>query len=71
VYLSLVTENLQSLLPYFRKEGRAARSPQVRNLVDQELPAVQQLLTLAQGLSGQVRADANVHGQARKVSAKQ
>ena len=58
VYLDIVTENLASMVPYFQKEGRAARSARVRNLVQDELPALQQLLADARRLERQDRADA-------------
>jgi len=70
VYLSIVTDHLGSIVPYFQNEGKAVRSPQVRNLVDEELPAVQQLLTMAKGLNRQDRAEANVRGKNKRDSDK-
>jgi len=70
VYLSIVTEHLGSIVPYFQNEGKAVRSPQVRNLVNEELPAVQQLLTMAKGLNRQDRAEANARDKNKKVSDK-
>lgn len=70
VYLSIVTDHLGSIVPYFQNEGKAVRSPQVRNLVNEELPAVQQLLTMAKGLNRQDRAEANVRGKNKRDSDK-
>jgi hypothetical protein len=42
-----VIENLQSIVPYFENEGRSARSSEVRNLVKDELPSLQEHLELA------------------------
>ena len=68
VYLDIVAEHLGSVVPYFQKEGRDARSANVRNLVQEELPAVQQQLEFARSYKGQVRADAKASGKARKVA---
>jgi putative membrane protein len=57
VYVRTVIENLESMLPYFQKEGRAARSAPVRNLVEEELPALQQDLAMAKRIGEQVHAD--------------
>jgi putative membrane protein len=54
VYVRTVIENLESMVPYFQKEGRAARSPQVRNLVEEELPTLQQNLAMAKRVGEQV-----------------
>lgn len=58
VYLDIVTENLGSMLPYLQKEGRAAHAARVRNLVQEEIPMIQQHLAEAQRLDGQSQADA-------------
>lgn len=58
VYIDIVKENLASMVPYFQKEGRQAQSPQVRNLVNKELPTIQQHLNRAQDLDRQVEANA-------------
>jgi putative membrane protein len=55
VYLDIVQENLASVVPYFRKEGQA-QSSQVRNLVNNELPKIQDHLSRAQNLERQVQA---------------
>jgi putative membrane protein len=56
VYLDIVRENLGSMLPYFQKEGRQAQSSQVRNLVNRELPTLQQHLNRVENLDRQVQA---------------
>jgi putative membrane protein len=53
VYVRTVIENLESMVPYFEKEGRSARSPQVRNLVDDELPNLRQHLAMAKRIGEQ------------------
>jgi putative membrane protein len=57
VYLDIVRENLASLVPYFQKEGRQAQSSQVRDLVNNELPKIQDHLNRAQNLERQVQAN--------------
>jgi putative membrane protein len=49
-YLDIVVENLNSMIPYFQKEGRDAKSGRVRQLVNQELPTLQQNLQVAERL---------------------
>jgi len=68
VYMTTVIQHLQALLPYFEKEGRAARSPQVRNLVESELPNLRQYLALAKRTGKKVDADTTASGRGRNVS---
>jgi putative membrane protein len=68
VYVRTVVENLQALVPYFQKEGRSARSAPVRNLVEDELPTLQQHLAMAKRIGEQVSADNSRPG--RDVSKK-
>jgi putative membrane protein len=56
VYVRTVIENLQALVPYFQKEGRSARSSPVRNLVEDELPTLQQHLAMAKRIGEQISA---------------
>jgi putative membrane protein len=58
VYLDIVVENLGSMVPYLQKEGRAAKSADVRNAVDEELPFVRENLSMAQRLDKQLEANA-------------
>jgi putative membrane protein len=53
-YISTVIEHLQSIVPYYQNEGRSASSAQVRNLVQSELPTLQQNLAQARRIGGQV-----------------
>jgi putative membrane protein len=53
-YMATVIEHLQSIVPYFQKEGRNSRSSQVRSLVESELPTLQQNLAQAKRVGGQV-----------------
>jgi putative membrane protein len=68
VYVRTVIENLESMVPYFQKEGRSARSAPVRNLVEDELPTLQQHLAMAKRIGEQVSADNSRPG--RDVSKK-
>jgi predicted outer membrane protein len=68
VYLNIVTEHLESMVPAFQKEGRAAHSAKVRNLVDDELPSLQDHLARAEGLSREFHAGANDSRRDRSLS---
>jgi putative membrane protein len=68
VYLNIVTEHLESMVPAFQKEGRAAHSAKVRNLVDDELPSLQDHLARAEGLSREFHAEAKGSRQDRSLS---
>jgi putative membrane protein len=70
VYVRTVIENLESMVPYFQKEGRAARSAPVRNLVEEELPALQQDLAMAKRIGEQVHADKTDPDRDRDLSKK-
>jgi putative membrane protein len=50
-YVDIVTENINSMIPYFQKEGRAAKTAKVRNLVNDELPTLRQNLDAARGIN--------------------
>ena len=43
-YLAIVTEHLESVVPYFEKEGQAVRPAAVRRLVNEELPVIREIL---------------------------
>jgi putative membrane protein len=60
VYLDIVRENLASMVPYFQKEGRQAKTSQVRDLVSKELPTIQQHLNRAETLDRQSQANGKV-----------
>jgi putative membrane protein len=70
VYMTTVIENLESVLPYYQNEGRSARSPQVRRLVEDELPTLQQSLAQAKRVGGRLEAATTTPTQDRNVSAK-
>ncbi|HEX3235942.1 MAG TPA: DUF4142 domain-containing protein [Gemmatimonadales bacterium] len=64
-YMTTVIEHLESMVPYFQNEGRSANSNQVRSLVADELPALQQNLAQARRIGDQVKAET---GRSRNVS---
>jgi putative membrane protein len=68
VYLNIVTEHLESMVPSFQKEGRAAHSAKVRNLVDDELPSLEDHLARAHGLSRESHAEAKDSRRDRSLS---
>lgn len=49
-YARIVADHLGSIVPYFEKEGRAARAGAVRRLVDEELPTIREQLARARRL---------------------
>jgi putative membrane protein len=57
-YLDIVTENLNSMIPYFQKEGGDAQTGKVRNMVKDELPTLQQHLQVAERLDRTSQASA-------------
>ena len=68
VYLDIVRENLASMVPYYQKEGRQAQSSQVRNLVSNELPKIQDHLNRAENLERQVQASGKVPKKDKSLS---
>jgi putative membrane protein len=57
-YTAIVTEQLESAVPYFQPEGRAVRSAAVRRLVEEELPVIREHLARARRLQAQASARA-------------
>ena len=57
-YAAIVAEHLESVVPYFQKEGQAVRSAAVRRLVDDELPMIREHLARARRLQEQAKASA-------------
>ncbi|MBA3555345.1 MAG: DUF4142 domain-containing protein [Gemmatimonadales bacterium] len=57
-YAAIVAENLESVVPYFRKEGQAVRPAAVRRMVDEQLPVIQEYLARARRLQEQANARA-------------
>ena len=43
-YTEIAAEHLESVVPYFEKEGQAVRSAAVRELVNEELPVIRQIV---------------------------
>lgn len=68
VYMSTVIEHLESIVPYFQNEGRGAHSSQVRKLVENELPTLQQHLAQAKRIGGRVDAATTGSDRPRNVS---
>jgi putative membrane protein len=56
-YMTLMIRQHQDEVSYWRKEGRASRSPQVRNLVNSGLPTLEQDLAEAKRLGRKVGVD--------------
>ena len=57
-YLAIVTEHLESVVPYFEKEGQAVRPAAVRRLVNEELPVIREILENTRRLERQARGRA-------------
>ncbi len=57
-YAAIVAEHLESVVPYFQKEGQAVRSAAVRRLVDDELPMIREHLARARRLHEQAKTSA-------------
>jgi putative membrane protein len=56
-YMTLVIQNHQDYLNYWRKEGRAAKSSPVRQLVDSGLPTLEQHWSMAREIGAKVGAE--------------
>jgi putative membrane protein len=56
-YMTLVAQNHQDYLNYFRKEGRAAKSAPVRQLVNRDIPMLEQHIQQAKQIGVRVGAD--------------
>jgi putative membrane protein len=57
VYMTLMIRQHQDEVSYWQKEGRATRSPEVRNLVNRGLPTLEQNLAEAKRLGRKVGVD--------------
>jgi putative membrane protein len=55
-YLEVAAAHLESLVPYFQKEGHAVEAADARRLVNDELPEIRDLLARARRLEGQASA---------------
>jgi putative membrane protein len=67
-YLDIVIENLNSMIPYFQKEGHQVKTAQVRNMVDQELPILQQNVQEAERLNRSSQANGKAKGKDKSLS---
>ncbi len=54
-YTEIVAEHLESVVPYFEKEGQAVRSAAVRGLVNEELPVIRQIVAGVRGIQGDTK----------------
>ncbi|HEX7336004.1 MAG TPA: DUF4142 domain-containing protein [Gemmatimonadales bacterium] len=59
-YMTLEVRNHKDYLDYFNREGQAARSADVRELVNRDTPALTEHFNLAKRIGAQVNADTNV-----------
>jgi putative membrane protein len=58
-YMTLMIQNHKDYITAFRTDGRNAHSTQVRNLVSNDLPVLEQHLSMAQQIGTKVGADPN------------
>jgi putative membrane protein len=56
-YMTMVIRNLKDYLDYLQKEGRAAKTSQVRDLVNNDIPVLHNQLATAKRIGGKVGAD--------------
>jgi putative membrane protein len=54
-YTRIVTDHLESVVPYFEKEGQVVRPAAARQLVDDELPVIRKILTGVRGMREDAR----------------
>jgi putative membrane protein len=69
-YMTLVAQNHQDYLNYFRKEGRAAKSAPVRDLVNRDIPMLEQHIQQAKQIGVRVGAD-TVTTRVGRISARE
>jgi putative membrane protein len=72
VYMTLVTQHFQALMPYFQKEGSDLNSAAARKLIRDQLPDLRQHLAQARRIDTQVHANVprSDRGQNEDVSSK-
>jgi putative membrane protein len=56
-YISMVVQNRKDYIDYFEREGRAAQSSQVRNLVNRGIPVLRRHFNQAKQIGGPLGAD--------------
>jgi putative membrane protein len=69
-YISTVVRDHRDYINYFEKEGRAANSSQVRELVNRDLPTLRSTFNQAKQVGTQIGADVNVTLRSERGSAK-
>ena len=65
VYLNIVAADLGSTESYLDNKGRAAKSADVRNAANEELPLVREQLSTAQRLDRQLQTNANTNAKGK------
>ena len=70
-YMTLMVQQHHDEVSYWQKEGRASNSPQVRRLVNQDLPTLEQHFSQARQLARQVGVDPDKALKNRKDIAQQ
>ncbi len=68
-YITLMIQNHQDYLNYWRKEGRAAHSAPVRRLVNRGIPILEEHQNMAKRIAKQVGVDAEDALAGRRISA--
>ena len=68
-YMTLMIQNHNGYLNYWRKEGRAARSAPVRQLVEAGLPTLEEHLDMAKRIGKRVGVNADAALAGRRVAA--
>jgi putative membrane protein len=68
-YMTLMIQTHNGYLNYWRKEGRAAKSAAVRQLVDRGLPTLEEHMDMAKRIGSRVGVDAKAALAGRRVAA--
>jgi putative membrane protein len=69
-YITTVVQDHKDYINYFEKEGRAARSSQVRQLVERDVATLRSHFTEAKRIGGQVGADTTATLRSERLSSK-
>jgi len=69
-YITTVVQDRKDYIDYFEKEGRAAQSSQVRQLVNRDLGTLRFHFTQAKRIGGQVGADTSATLRSERLSSK-
>lgn len=68
-YITLMIQNHQDYLNFWRKEGRATKSAPVRNLVNRGIPTLEEHMDMAKRIARQVGVDVDEALEGRRISA--